>query len=141
MGAETAGRPGTERETCAMTLNFGGSSAIGLLAALAIVIGSVLLVVYAVRRGLVNRELDGTIEAEGPDGTMPADADADAGAAAEPSRALGLAGVIILVAGLALGLVNVVTGPTAGSRATGPGNPPTDCAQSWSGCPQVTPRP
>ena len=137
MGAETAGRPGTERETCAMTLNFGGSSAIGLLAALAIVVGSVLLVVYAVRRGLVNRELDGTFEAEGEDGTMPA----AAGAAAEPSRALGLAGVIILVAGLALGLVNVVTGPTADSRATGPGNPPTDCAQSWSGCPQVTPRP
>lgn len=120
-----------------MNVDFGGWSITGIVAAIAIVVGSVLLVVYAVRRGLVNRDLDGTIETEGPDGTMPA----DAGAAAEPSRALGLAGVIILVAGLALGLVNVVTGPTADSRATGPGNPPTDCAQSWSGCPQATPRP
>ncbi len=137
MGAETAGRPGTERETCAMTLNFGDWSITGIVAALGIVAGSILLVVYAVRRGLVNRDLDGTIEAEGPDGTMPA----AAGAAAEPSRALGVAGVIVLVAGLALGLVNVVTGPTADSRATGPGNPPTDCAQTWSGCPQTTPRP
>ena len=137
MGAETAGRPGTERETCAMTLNFGDWSITGIVAALGIVAGSILLVVYAVRRGLVNRDLDGTFEAEGPDGTMPA----AAGAAAEPSRALGVAGVIVLVAGLALGLVNVVTGPTADSRATGPGNPPTDCAQTWSGCPQTTPRP
>ncbi len=137
MGVETAGRPGTERETCAMTLNVGDWSITGIVAALAIVVGSILLVVYAVRRGLVNRELDGTIEAEGPDGTMPA----DAGAAAAPSRTLGLTGIIVLVAGLALGLVNVVTGPTAESSATGPGIPPTDCAQSWSGCPQVTPRP
>ena len=120
-----------------MNVDFGGWSITGVVAAFAIMVGSILLVVYAVRRGLVDRELDGTFEAEGQDGTMPA----AAGAAAEPFRALGLAGVIILVAGLALGLVNVVTGPRADSRATGPGNPPTDCAQSWSGCPQATPRP
>lgn len=120
-----------------MTLDLGDWSITGILAAIGIVAGSILLVAYAVRRGLVNRELDGTIEAEGPDGTMPA----AAGAAAAPSRALGLAGIIVLVAVLALGLVNIVSGPTAESSATGPGIPQVDCAQSWSGCPQVTPRP
>ncbi len=120
-----------------MNLDLGSWSITGTLAALAILVGSILIVIYAVRRGLVNRELDGTIAAEGPDGTMPA----VAGAAAEPSWALGLAGVIVLVAGLALGLVTVVTGPTADPSATGPGIPPTDCARTWSGCPQVTPRP
>lgn len=120
-----------------MNLDPGGWSITGILAALAIVVGSILLVVYAVRRGLVDRDLDGTIEAESPDGTMPA----AAGAAAEPSRTLGLTGVIVLVAGLALGLVTVATGPTPDPSASGPGIPPTDCAQSWSGCPQATPRP
>jgi hypothetical protein len=131
------GRPaGTEREMCAMTLNFGDWSALGLLAAIAIVIGSILLVAYAVRRGLFNRDLDGTIEAEGPDGTMPADADAPA-----PSRTLGVAGVIVLLAGVGLGILGVVTGPGGGTSATVPLTDPNDCAQTWSGCPQVTPRP
>ena len=137
MGADTAGRPGTERETCAMTLNFGDWSITGIVAALGIVAGSILLVVYAVRRGLVNRDLDGTIEAEGPDGTMPA----AAGAAAEPSRALGVAGVIVLLAGVGLGILGVVTGPGGSTSATAPLTDPNDCAQTWSGCPQTTPRP
>lgn len=138
VATEPAGRPGTERESHVMNMDFGGWSATGILAALAIVAGSVLLVVYAVRRGLVNRDLDGTIAAEGPDGTMPA----AAGGAAAPSRALGVAGVIVLVVGLGLGLIAVATGPGAGGPgATGPGTGPTDCAASWAGCPQATPRP
>jgi hypothetical protein len=88
-------------------------SALGILAALAIVVGSILLVAYAIRRGLVHRDLDGTIADEGSGGTIPA----ATGGAAAPSRAMGMAGVI------------------------GPGNPPTDCAQSWAGCPQATANP
>lgn len=120
-----------------MTLDFGGLSAIGLLAALAIGVGSVLLVVYAVRRGLVNRDLDGTIAEEGPDGTMPA----GAGTSAAPSRTLGVAGVIVLLAGVGLGILGVVTGPGGGTSATAPLTGPNDCAQTWAGCPQTTPRP
>ena len=118
-----------------MTIDI-GRTAIGILAVLAIVAGSVLLVIYAVRRGLVHRELDGTDEAEGAEGTMPA----DAGGAAAPSRTLGLAGVTLLVAGIALGAIGVLTWPS-GSTAAGPGIGPTDCAQSWNGCPQATAQP
>ena len=39
-----------------MILNFGDWSITGIVAALAIVVGSILLVVYAVRRGLVRSE-------------------------------------------------------------------------------------
>lgn len=120
-----------------MTLDVGDLSITGIAAALAIIAGSILLVVYAVRRGLLNRDLDGTIESEGPDGTMPA----AAATAAEPSRTLGVAGVIVLLAGVGLGLVTVVTGPGGGTSATAPLTDPNDCAQTWSGCPQTTPRP
>ena len=72
MATEPAGRPGTERELCAMTLDLGGWNAFGILAAVAIAAGSILLVVYALRRGLVHRDLDGTIAEEGSEGTMPA---------------------------------------------------------------------
>jgi hypothetical protein len=118
-----------------MTIDI-GRSAIGILATLAIVAGSILLVVYAVRRGLVHRDLDGTIEEPGADGTMPA----AAGAAAAPSRTLGLAGVTLLVAGIALGAIGVLTS-TSGPTTAGPGNPPSDCAQGWNGCPQPTANP
>lgn len=120
-----------------MPLDFGGWSAIGLIAALAIGVGSVLLVVYAVRRGLVNRDLDGTLAEEGPAGTMPA----DAGAMAAPSRTLGVAGVIVLLAGVGLGILGLVTGPGGSSSATAPLTDPNDCARTWAGCPQTTPRP
>lgn len=136
MATEPAGRPGTERETCVMTLDLGGWNAFGILAAIAIAAGSILLVVYAVRRGLVHRDLDGTLAEEGPEGTMPA---AAAGPAA-PSRTLGILGVTLLGAGIALALVGVVTAPSD-PTATGPGKSPTDCAQSWDGCPQATPNP
>jgi hypothetical protein len=119
-----------------MTIDLGGWNAIGILAALAIVAGSILLVVYAVRRGLVNRDLDGTFAAEDAEGTMPA----ATGTAAAPSRTLGLAGVTLLVAGIALGVVGVLTAP-AGPTTAEPGNPPTDCTQAWAGCPQPTANP
>lgn len=112
-------------------------SALGILAALAIVVGSILLVAYAIRRGLVHRDLDGTIAEESSDGTIPA----ATGGAAAPSRAMGMAGVIILVVGLGLGLATVVAGSAGSLRGFGPGNPPTDCAQSWAGCPQATANP
>ncbi len=133
---EPAGRPGTEGETRVMTLDLGGWNAFGIVAAVLIAIGSILLVAYAMRRGLVHRDLDGTIEAEGADGTMPPAAAGSAG----PSRTLGLAGVTLLVAGIALALVGFATSP-ADPAATGPGKAPTDCAQSWDGCPQATPNP
>ena len=129
------GRPGTQRETSRMTIDL-GRSATAILAVLAIVAGSVLLVVYAVRRGLVHRDLDGTIEATGADGTMPA----TAGAAAAPSRTLGLAGVTLLVVGIALAAIGVLTSSNALTSAA-PGNPPSDCAQAWNGCPQATANP
>ena len=116
-----------------MTLDLGGWNAIGILAALAIVGGSILLVVYAVRRGLVNRDLDGTVAAEDPEATMPA----ATGTAASPSRTLGLAGVTLLVAGIVLGAVGWLTS-SPGQTADEPGNPPTDCAQAWNGCPEST---
>lgn len=121
-----------------MTLDVGTWSVTGTLAALAIAVGSILLVVYAVRRGLVHRDLDGTIAPEGPDGTMPP----DPGRAAAPSRTLGLAGVALLVVGVAIGLLGILTGPAPdGTSATGPGGVPADCARTWNGCPQTTPRP
>ena len=111
-------------------------SALGILAALAIVVGSILLVVYAIRHGLVHRDLDGTIAVEGSEETMLA-----AGRAAAPSRAMGMAGAIILIVGLGLGLATVVAGSPGSLPGLGPGNPPSDCAQSWDGCPQATANP
>ena len=118
-----------------MTIDL-GRSAIVILAALAIVVGGILLVVYAVRRGLVHGDLDGTDAADGADGTMPA----SPGGAAAPSRTVGLAGVTLLVAGIALGAVGVITSPS-GSSGAGLGNPPSDCAPTWNGCPQATANP
>jgi len=119
-----------------MTLGFGGWNAFGILAAVAIAAGSILLVSYALRRGLVHRDLDGTIAEEGSEGTMPA----AVAAAPAPSRTLGLAGVTLLVAGIALALVGAVTA-SSDPTTTGPGKAPADCAQSWDGCPQATANP
>lgn len=112
--------------------SFGGWSAIGIVAAIAIVAGIVLLVAYAVRRGLVNRDLDGTIATEGTSGSTIEPA-ADAGPRpAESSRLLGAAGATILAVGLVLGLASAILGWGGSGGAAG-------CAQSWNGCPQVTP--
>jgi hypothetical protein len=137
MGApERRGRTEIERETAPMDIN-PAWTAIGILAVLAMVVGSTLLVVYAIRRGLVHRDLDGTIAAEGQEGTMPA----PAGSGAKPSRAMGTAGVIILVVGLGLGMVAVLAGGPGTLPGFGPGNPPKDCAGAWGGCPQATANP
>ena len=49
-----------------------------------------------------------------------------AGGAAAPSRAMGTAGVIILVVGLGLGLAAMVAGSAGSLRGFGPGKAPTD---------------
>jgi len=117
-----------------MPLSLGGWSILGIGAAVAIAAGIVLLVVYAIQRGLVHRELDG-IDPESAADDAPL-------ARASASRSLGAAGAVVLAAGLALGLLSAVTG-WGGTATTGagPGTPPEDCAQSWSGCPQATPAP
>ncbi|OGO55289.1 MAG: hypothetical protein A2V85_06600 [Chloroflexi bacterium RBG_16_72_14] len=117
-----------------MSLSLGGWSILGIGAAVAIVAGIVLLVAYALQRGLVHRELDGVDPEGGPD-AMPA-------AKAPANRTLGTIGAIVLVVGLALGLLSALAGwGGTGTTGTGPGADPDDCAQSWSGCPQATPAP
>ncbi|MEW6225407.1 MAG: hypothetical protein AB1627_12345 [Chloroflexota bacterium] len=117
-----------------MSLSFGGWSILGIGAAVAIVAGIVLLVVYASQRGLVNRELDGIDPEAGPDAVSAVRAPA--------SRTLGAAGAVLLVVGLGLGLLSAIGGwGGSGTTGTGPGTGPDDCAQSWSGCPQATPAP
>lgn len=115
---------------------FAGWSPIGLAAIAAIVAGFVLLAVYAVQRGLVHRELEG-IEAAELTGT-----EAPAATTDQPrrSRTLGALGVVLLVAGLALGVVTAVGGLGTTGVAGGPGGAgPNDCAQAWGGCPKATP--
>jgi hypothetical protein len=48
--------------------------------------------------------------------------------------------VTLLVAGIALALVGAAT-TSSDDTSSGPGKAPTDCAQSWDGCPQATPNP
>lgn len=100
----------------------------GVLAAIAIVIGIVLLVWYAVRRGLVHGDLPDTITVV----EVPVAAPPPAAEPAHTSRTVGMLGAAILVVGLALGVVTAVGG--WGGGATGGG-----CAQSWNACPQTTP--
>jgi hypothetical protein len=102
----------------------------GVLAAVAIVVGIVLLVIYAVRRGLMNRDLPDTIETA----EVPTAGPAPSAEPASQPRTLGALGAAILIVGLALGLVTAVGGWTG----SGTGSSGTDCAQSWNGCPQVT---
>ena len=109
-------------------------SPIGILAALAIVIGSVLLVTYALRRGLVHRELDGMSDEPEPGAPVAA-------GHAAPPRALGMLGVVALVVGLGLGAIAVAGSSTPAGTSNAPGSSPSDCAQSWDGCPQATANP
>lgn len=119
-----------------MNLTIAGWSLTGVLAAVLIVAGIALLVVYALRRGLHHRELDGT-DAEldlagatpGPDAASPG--------ARELSRSMGAAGAVVLVLGLALGVI-AATGGWGTQQTAGPGTAPQDCAQAWNGCPQAT---
>ncbi len=120
---------------------FAGWSPAGVAALIAIVAGIVLLVVYAVQRGLVHRELEG-IEPAGDPEPQPAAKPAGATRAAGRSRTLGALGATLLIAGLALGTVAAVgSWGTGDSAAGGPGGTPDDCARSWEGCPQATPNP
>jgi hypothetical protein len=117
---------------------FTGWSPAGILALIAIAAGIVLLIAYAVQRGLVHRELEG-IETAAEPGTEVAPA-----VVAPPrgSRTLGMAGAVLLVVGLGLGAVAALGNWTAGDAATGgPGPAPADCAQSWDGCPKATQNP
>jgi len=120
-----------------MPTSFGGWSILGIGAAVLIVAGVVLLIVYAAQRGLVHRELDGVVAAESVPGAAPAVRDRAAG------RTLGVLGALTLGVGLALGLLTAVTGwgTATDLSGSGPGGVPADCAQSWSGCPQATPLP
>jgi hypothetical protein len=102
----------------------------GVLAAILIVVGIVLLVIYAMRRGFVNRELPDTVETA----EVPTSRPAPAGESAQKPRTLGALGALVLVVGLALGLITAAYGWSG----TGTGTSSKDCAQSWNGCPQVT---
>jgi hypothetical protein len=102
----------------------------GVLAAILIVVGIVLLVAYARRRGLMRAELPDTIATA----EVPTDGPAPTAEPAHQPRTLGAVGALVLVAGLALGLFTAVSG----WGGSGTGTSATDCAQSWNGCPQVT---
>jgi hypothetical protein len=116
----------------------------GIASAIAIVAGIVLLVVYAMRRGLVNRELDGTDE------EAAAQAADDPTAKPAPStsrrrsggRSLGALGAVLLVGGLLLGVM-VATGTWGAGGTTPPAGASgqDECAAGWSGCPKDTPKP
>jgi len=117
-----------------MPMSFGGWSILGVAAAVAIVAGIVLLVVYAMQRGLVHRDLDGTEATEAGPEAAPV-------TRVPRGRTLGLTGAVILVVGLALGLLSTLSGWGGATAGSGPGDGSQDCAQSWSGCPQSTPVP
>lgn len=121
---------------------FAGWSPIGIAALVAIVAGIVLLVVYAVQRGLVDRELEGIDTEPVPGAEADVAPPARGTAPARRSRTLGALGATLLVAGLALGLVSAAGGWGSTDATTGgPGTAPGDCAQSWEGCPKATPAP
>lgn len=116
---------------------FAGWSPFGIAALLAILAGIGLLVAYAVGRGLVDRELAG-IEEPAETGTQ---APARPAAPARSSRTLGALGATLLVVGLVLGVISAVGSWGTDATTGGPGAAPADCAQSWNGCPQATPKP
>lgn len=103
---------------------------IGVLAAILIVVGIALLVLYAVRRGLVDRDLPDTIDSD----AVPTSGAAPAAQPAQRPRSLGALGALVLIVGLVLGIAAFAAGGLgSGTATTG-----QDCAQSWNGCPQVT---
>lgn len=104
----------------------------GVLAAVLIVAGIALLVVYAMRRGLVHKDLPDTIATA----EVPTSAQAPTGEPASQPRTLGAVGVLVLIVGLALGAVTAMnTGAGAGAGTGGSGS---DCAAGWAGCPGTT---
>jgi hypothetical protein len=127
-----------------------GWSPAGIVSLVAIAAGIVLLVVYAVRRGMFTRELDGTDEeaARGAaDDPTAIGAQATARAAqharhANAGRPLGILGAGLLVVGLALGIM-VATGTWGAGGSTPPSGTSgqQDCAAGWDGCPKATPQP
>jgi len=116
---------------------FAGWSPVGIAALISIVAGIVLLVAYAVQRGLVHRELEG-IDATAVTGDQ---APPPSPAPAPRSRTLGSLGAALLVLGLALGVISAAGSWGTGTANGGPGVAPDDCAQSWDGCPKATPNP
>lgn len=120
-----------------MPLRLEGWSPAGIASAIAIVAGMALLVAYAVRRGLVHRELD-ALEPDPNVDLDPLAASRERTAARDGTRILGLAGAALLAIGLALGVLSAVTGWGGGAIVDGTGGTPDDCAQSWSGCPHPT---
>jgi hypothetical protein len=116
-----------------MPMSFGGWSVLGIAAAITIAVGIVLLIAYAVQRGLTNRDLGGTFATETATETPQATREQGSG------RTLGIVGAVTLVVGLGLGLLAATTGWGVPDSGMGPGERPVDCAQSWSGCPQATP--
>jgi hypothetical protein len=123
-----------------MALTLGGWSVLGIGSAVAIIAGIVLLVLYAVRRGLIHHELDALDSDTVLEGGLLTAGRVGNGSAPAASRTLGTAGALLLAVGLALGLAAAVAGwGDSGTTGAGPGAAPLDCAQSWSGCPQATP--
>lgn len=128
-----------------MSESLGGWTPAGMVAGIAIAAGIVLLVVYALQRGLVSRELDGTDEEAA---AMAADDPTLVTVPATPapaprrraSRPLGAIGALLLIVGLGLGAMTALGAwGTNGPNANGPGAAPADCAQAWNGCPKATP--
>lgn len=123
-----------------MPTTLAGWSPFAIAAAVAISAGIVLLVAYAVRRGLVHRELEG-IESDIPERAERAISGPAASVhGVRSGRNLGVAGTALLVIGLFLGLATAIAGWGNGPTASAaPGTGPQDCAQGWNGCPQATP--
>ena len=121
-----------------MSTSLEGWSPAGIVAAVTIVAGIVLLIAYAVRRGLVNRELEGI---ENEDTDAPTTAPTGPAVRSREGRSLGIIGSGLLVVGLVLGLATAIAGWGGGPTASGaPGALPSECLQGWNGCPQVTPK-
>jgi hypothetical protein len=125
-----------------MDLTPTGWSLSGVAAAILMGAGIILLVAYAFRRGLHHRELDGTdaasqLQAGDSAGTVPGATASASAHVRDTSRTMGAAGAMILLLGLALGVI-AATGGWGTQPAGGPGTAPEDCAQTWNGCPQAT---